>query len=390
MKAAVSLLLLGALSTQASLVQFSLSPPGTDKATGLSWMNEVPAPTNSAGTGDAISGGIVFDTTSNILHLAIGYGSAAGFSDLTGPAVAMHMHGPAGPGTNAPVLIPLTPYNFPAANPTNGGIIFGDVPIGTNDVGNLMAGLNYINIHTAEYPGGEIRGQLVPHINRPPEVTCPSDSIVECGSPTRVTVMVSDPEGDALTVVWSVNGMAAKTNMIAASSPPAPTNVVFVATLPLGTNHLGVQVTDSAGNTALCGTVITVVDTTPPVIEAVAADPNVLWPPNHKMVDVKVMARVTDTCSSTTWKITKVTSNEPVNGLGDGDTAPDWVITGDHTLQLRAERSGMGNGRVYTITVQAKDTSGNLSDPKTVTVKVPKSQGASPGGQQATRGGDRN
>lgn len=375
MKAVCTLLLGAALSTQAALVQFSLSPPGTDKAVGMSWMNEVPPPTNSMGTGGAISGGIVFDTSNNILHLAIGYGSAAGFSNLTGAAVAMHIHSPAGPGTNAGVIIPLTAYSFPAATPADGGIIFGDVPIGTNDVPHLMAGLAYINIHTVEYPGGEIRGQLVPHINAPPQVSCPADATVECGTPTQVTVVVSDPDGDAMTVVWSVNGVAQKTNSVPASSPPAPANVMFVTTLPLGTNHVGVQVTDTAHHTVSCSTVIKVVDTTPPVIVAVAADPNVLWPPNHKMVNVRVTARVTDTCSDTTWKIISVTSNEPVNGLGDGDTAPDWLITGDHTLQLRAERSGKGTGRVYTITIQAKDTSGNLSVPKTVTVKVPKSQG---------------
>src|SRR5689334_8201252 len=126
MKAVCALLLGATLSTQAMVIHFSLSPPGTDKAVGMSWMNEVPPPTNS-----------------------------------TGPAIAMHIHSPAGPGTNAAVIIPLTAYSFPAVNPTNGGIIFGAVPIGTNDVANLMGGLNYINIHTTEYPGGEIRGQLV-------------------------------------------------------------------------------------------------------------------------------------------------------------------------------------------------------------------------------------
>ena len=65
-----------------------------------------------------------------------------------------------------------------------------------------------------------------------------------------------------------------------------------------------------------------------------------------------------------------VSSNEPVNGTGDGDTAPDWVITGNLTVDLRAERSGTGSGRVYTITVRCTDASGNSST-KTVTVTVP-------------------
>jgi hypothetical protein len=50
------------------------------------------------------------------------------------------------------------------------------------------------------------------------------------------------------------------------------------------------------------------------------------------------------------------------------------VVTGDLTLDLRAERSGTGSGRTYTITVVATDSAGNASAPKTVTVFVPRSQ----------------
>jgi hypothetical protein len=70
-------------------------------------------------------------------------------------------------------------------------------------------------------------------------------------------------------------------------------------------------------------------------------------------------------------KIVSVTSNEADNGLGDGDTAIDFVITGDLSLSLRAERSGKGDGRVYTITVEAVDAAGNASE-LTTTVSVPK------------------
>ena len=73
--------------------------------------------------------------------------------------------------------------------------------------------------------------------------------------------------------------------------------------------------------------------------------------------------------------ITGVTQDEPTNGLGDGDTALDSIINADGTVLLRAERSGKGSGRVYTITIVAEDASGNLSAPKTLTVTVPKSQG---------------
>jgi len=60
--------------------------------------------------------------------------------------------------------------------------------------------------------------------------------------------------------------------------------------------------------------------------------------------------------------------------LGDGDQAPDWQITGDLAVNLRAERSGKGTGRIYTITVECNDTSGNTAT-KTVTVSVPHDSG---------------
>src|SRR5262245_37278055 len=108
MKKSFSLFCLTAATcAQATLVHFELSPSGTDHAVGLSPTNVVPAVTNSAGSGGAISGGITFDTDASLLSFAIGYGSAAGFSNLTGPATGVSLHGPAAPGQNAPVLIDL-------------------------------------------------------------------------------------------------------------------------------------------------------------------------------------------------------------------------------------------------------------------------------------------
>jgi hypothetical protein len=67
--------------------------------------------------------------------------------------------------------------------------------------------------------------------------------------------------------------------------------------------------------------------------------------------------------------ITGVTQDEPVNGLGDGDTSPDAVLQGDKAL-LRAERSGTGNGRVYRVSFTANDGYGG-SCAGAVTVCVP-------------------
>ena len=70
--------------------------------------------------------------------------------------------------------------------------------------------------------------------------------------------------------------------------------------------------------------------------------------------------------------MTGVTSNEPQNGLGDGDTPNDWTFSG-LTVQLRAERAGNGNGRTYTIAVRCTDAAGNATASST-SVSVPKSQ----------------
>jgi len=373
MKKSLVFLVAATLSAQAAQIQFALSPPGSDSAVGLSPSNEVPVVTNSTGSGNIIGSGIVFDTDTSILHFSIGYGSAEGFTDLTGIPMAMHIHSPAPPGQNANVITNLIGFNIPAADPTKGGVIQGSLDYPPDSITNLLAGLAYINLHTALNPGGEIRGQLLPvPTNEPLVIICAANSTNECGTATTVTVMVSGPPGAPLSVVWSLNGTAVQTN----SLPPGPTaggDVSFTGVLPLGTNVLSVTVMDPIGNSASCSTLVTVVDTTPPVIGVVSADRNVLWPPNHKMIPVKVHAEVTDTCGPATWKVLRVSSNEAADAKGSGHTATDWKITGDHTLTLRAERSGKGTGRVYTITIQASDVSGNTAQ-KTVTVTVPHDQ----------------
>jgi hypothetical protein len=92
------------------------------------------------------------------------------------------------------------------------------------------------------------------------------------------------------------------------------------------------------------------------------------------MVPVAVAVGASDNCSAVTSHIVGVASNEPVNALGDGNTDPDWVVTGALTLLLRSERSGTGRGRVYTITVESTDVAGNKSTAFT-TVLVPHDQG---------------
>lgn len=115
-------------------------------------------------------------------------------------------------------------------------------------------------------------------------------------------------------------------------------------------------------------------DSTPPTI-SVSMNPEVLWPPNHKMVDITATVTVTDNCcASPTFKLISVESNEPDNGKGDGNTVGDisgaTFGTPDVAFQLRAERSGNGTGRIYTIIYEAEDCSMNFAY-DTVQVRVP-------------------
>lgn len=128
---------------------------------------------------------------------------------------------------------------------------------------------------------------------------------------------------------------------------------------------------DNAGNASAVESLVVKLDTTGPVITGASATPSVLTSPNHKLRDVLVSYNASDNLSGVTTCTLGVASNEPTNGDGDGDTAPDWLVLDAHRLQLRAELSGGGAGRVYTVTVTCSDAAGNTSS-SNVSVSVPR------------------
>ena len=108
----------------------------------LKGSNEVP-PNTSSGSGKAEA---TFDTDSKVLTYAVTY------SGLTGPAVGAHFHGPSEPGKNAGIVLPFKTPQSP---------IEGTATLSDAQIGDLLAGKWYANIHTAANPGGELRGNLV-------------------------------------------------------------------------------------------------------------------------------------------------------------------------------------------------------------------------------------
>jgi hypothetical protein len=221
---------------------------------------------------------------------------------------------------------------------------------------------------------------LAPAVSRaatPPTIVCPAPVTVECSASNGVIVVettVSDADGDALMVVWMVGGQSVLTNVVASGITTNGVVLSLASSFPLGTNVITVGVTDDGTNVVSCSTEVVVVDTTPPVIDVVIASPNSLWPPNHKLKDVHVRVEAHDECSPVTWSIISVESNEPVDGIGDGNTVPDWVIDGTPKVKLRSERAGPGIGRVYTIRVRALDSSNNSAE-SSVRVTVPHDRG---------------
>jgi hypothetical protein len=178
----------------------------------------------------------------------------------------------------------------------------------------------------------------------PPTITVPANITAEATSPSGAAVTYSASASDI------VDGN------VAVQCTPASGS-----TFALGTTAVSCSASDSRGNAASRSFTVTVRDLTPPQIVSVAASPDVLWPPNHKMANITVSIVAVDAVDpNPVSRIISVSSSQPINGTGDGDTAPDWVITGPRTVQLRSERSH-GVDRIYTITVESVDASGNRS-----------------------------
>jgi quercetin dioxygenase-like cupin family protein len=146
------------------------------------------------------------------------------------------------------------------------------------------------------------------------------------------------------------------------------------STMPIGDTIVRVTAVDAAGNLATRSFTVAVRDTTAPQIASVTPSRTVLSPPDHRMIQVQLAVLASDAVDpSPVCRVEAATSNEPDNGLGDGDTAGDIRLTGALSLELRAERGGKGVGRTYTINVACTDQAGNITR-QTATVNVPKGQ----------------
>ena len=119
----------------------------------------------TGGTGGEIGAGISYDDVAKLLTINVGWGSSQGFTDLSSTVTASHIHGPTaavnglGFTQTTGVFVNLTRSSSAAT-----GGVFTSAPISFNATqeAQLFDGKFYINIHTANNGGGEMRAFLVP------------------------------------------------------------------------------------------------------------------------------------------------------------------------------------------------------------------------------------
>ena len=134
---------------------------------------------------------------------------------------------------------------------------------------------------------------------------------------------------------------------------------VIECNLGLGEHLIILEVTDKAGAFDSNEVVITVEDVTPPEFSLVV-EPNILWPPNGKMVQVRPEWEVSDNCDE---EVEVSLVDISMSAAGDIN---DYVEIGDDgSIYLRARKSKGGSGRIYTLTYEAVDDSGNVTEAST-------------------------
>ncbi|MFP5247001.1 MAG: HYR domain-containing protein, partial [Thermoanaerobaculia bacterium] len=207
---------------------------------------------------------------------------------------------------------------------------------------------------------------------------------VQCSGGVTFDVIVVDTTAPALTVPDDMTVVAtssagavvtfnATANDLVDGGVAVSCNPPSGSTFPLGQTNVVCSASDSRNNGASAMFVVTVTDTPPPddteapVIVSISANPNVLSPPNGKLVDVTVTVEVTDNLDpAPVVRVFDVTANETIGN-------DDWAISSDLVVALRAARDPQGTGRVYTVHVEAIDAAGNRST-SSVNVTVPHDQ----------------
>lgn len=207
----------------------------------------------------------------------------------------------------------------------------------------------------------------------PPDVDAPAPLTLECNATGGV------PKSDPVAAAWLAS---ATSNDVCQGPLPVSNNAPPLFPFGCGAGAQTVVTfssTDAYSNTGTDASSVYVKDTTAPTVLCNVAV-NSLWPPNHQFVDVGLTFSAADVCDPNLTYAVTVTSDEDAAtapGSGGPKHCPDAIVGADGSVQLRSERAGGFDGRVYVINVRATDSCGNVGLCQ-VPVRVPKSASSGP------------
>jgi hypothetical protein len=266
---------------------------------------------------------------------------------------------------------------------TNGGASFSDIPGATSTsltfaTNSSQNGYKYRAVFTNTCGSATTTAATLTTCT-PTQVTGSPASVANACVGSVVNFNASASGFPTPTVQWQVstNGGGSWSNIAGATS----TTLSVTASVAVRNNQYRAVFTNACGTDTTAAATLGV-DTIPPVI-TLNGDHISWWPPNHSYEAINISSLVTsatDSCSGNLLSsvvITSVSSDEPENGNGDGNTNNDIIIAANcKSVQLRAERQGGGNGRVYRINLRVTDSGGNVAT-ATAKVYVPKNQNGS-------------
>lgn len=253
----------------------------------------------------------------------------------------------------------------------------GEAPLSLASIPPMAIGEHTLTLEVSDGRTTAADDAIVTVGNSAPHAAPSGGGTYEVGSLVSLGGQVSDFDGDALIFHWTEGDQVLNTGSIQAVAGGTPVDLPAYPLygLSIGTHAITLSLSDGVSQPVMGSVTVTIIDDQAPRLSPVA-NMAILWPPNHKMVLVTIEPNAADNSGLPVGLGVQIVSNEPQEGLGDGDTPIDWIVqsidpaTGKIVVQLRAERSGSGKGREYSIVISATDTLGNTSA-STVKVIVP-------------------